>query len=299
MMVQHKFDVDEVMEEWRHRQERTESERLRRETERAEQAESRHKRRVKDREEEVKKKLQAISAMLTGPFDPRGLIFWFNHDTWSVNEAMVLLCGFNPRNMEFLSDVQDLALPNANIPHDVNVVHDPFVFDPWLKEVGHYGYIRLDGLRLHDETIKDVLPGAVLGAIETDFRLNHKSILKLWRSGAHTESRYPPQYFINWAIQKRLQIDWLEWAREKGCYSDEPAKPSMIKEDALSTSERNSLLIIIAALCKGSSIDHQARGAAPKIVAMVDGLGDGLSIDPKTVNKVLAQIPEATRARGV
>jgi hypothetical protein len=295
MMVQHKFDVDEVMEEWRHRQERTESERLRRETERAEQAEYRHKRRVKGREEEVKKKLQAISAMLTGPFDPRGLIFWFNHDTWSVNEALVLLCGFNPRNMEFSSEVQELALPNTKIPHDHNAVHDPLVFDPWLKEMGHYGYIRLDGLRLHDETIKDVLPGVVLGAIETDFRLNHKSILKLWRSGVHMESRYPPQYFINWAIQKRLQIDWLGWAVEKGYCSDGAAEPLPIKEDNLSSRERNNLLTIVAALCVKSGIDYKTKGAAAEVGRQIDAIGHSVGED--TIRAALKRIPDVLSGR--
>lgn len=71
-----------------------------------------------------------------------------------------------------------------------------------------------------------------------------------------------------------------------------------LSESPLSTTERNSLLIIIAALCRTAGIDHQSKGVAPKIVAMVDRLGAGLSIDPKTVSKALKQIPEAVAARG-
>ena len=63
----------------------------------------------------------------------------------------------------------------------------------------------------------------------------------------------------------------------------------------LTTTERNTLLVIIAALCKGCKLDYEGRHAA-RIARMTDELGAPVS--PETVRRHLDMIPNALESRG-
>lgn len=66
-------------------------------------------------------------------------------------------------------------------------------------------------------------------------------------------------------------------------------------EKPLSTTERNSLLTIIAALCEYSAIKYQDRGAASQIAKLTEQIG--ASVSPETVKRALEKIPDALAAR--
>lgn len=66
-------------------------------------------------------------------------------------------------------------------------------------------------------------------------------------------------------------------------------------EKPLRSNERNSLLTVIAALCRHANVDYEANGAAGKIVRMTEALGAGLS--DETIRKILKQIPGALETR--
>ncbi len=66
-------------------------------------------------------------------------------------------------------------------------------------------------------------------------------------------------------------------------------------EKPLTTTERNNLLIIIAALCDYSAIKHQERGAAIRIAKLTEEIGAIVTDD--TVRKALARIPDALGTR--
>lgn len=70
-----------------------------------------------------------------------------------------------------------------------------------------------------------------------------------------------------------------------------PAK----EEKPLQTTERNTLLTIIAALSDYSDIKHQERGAAGLIAKMTEEIGATVTDD--TLRKILAKIPDALEAR--
>jgi hypothetical protein len=63
----------------------------------------------------------------------------------------------------------------------------------------------------------------------------------------------------------------------------------------LSPTERNTLLVMIAALCEDVGIKHQDRTAASKLVRLADAIG--VSVSDDTTRNVLRQIPEAIEAR--
>lgn len=66
-------------------------------------------------------------------------------------------------------------------------------------------------------------------------------------------------------------------------------------EKPLTSKERNSLLVLIGALCKEVDIDPGNRGVAASLVAMTEVLGSPLSDD--TIRKILSQIEDAVAAR--
>lgn len=63
----------------------------------------------------------------------------------------------------------------------------------------------------------------------------------------------------------------------------------------LTSKERNSLLVLIGALCKEVSIDPNKRGVAASLVAMTEVLGAPLTDD--TIRKILSQIDDAVLLR--
>lgn len=68
-----------------------------------------------------------------------------------------------------------------------------------------------------------------------------------------------------------------------------------ISDKALTTTERKTLLTIIAALCDYSAIVPATRGAASQIAKMSDEIGAPVTDD--TIRKVLAKIPGALESR--
>lgn len=66
-------------------------------------------------------------------------------------------------------------------------------------------------------------------------------------------------------------------------------------EKPLTSKERNSLLVLIGALCKEAKIDPSQRGVAASLVLMTEMLGAPLTDD--TVRKILNQIEDAVFAR--
>lgn len=66
-------------------------------------------------------------------------------------------------------------------------------------------------------------------------------------------------------------------------------------EKNLTSKERNSLLVLIGALCKEVGIDTSQRGVATAVVKMTENIGAPLSDD--TVRKILGQVDDAVERR--
>lgn len=78
-------------------------------------------------------------------------------------------------------------------------------------------------------------------------------------------------------------------------YSNNNNNNQSKNEKPLSTTERSSLLTIIAALCDCSAIDINQRGAAKRIEEITEEFGYRVSND--TISRVIKQIPEVLEAR--
>jgi len=121
----------------------------------------------------------------------------------------------------------------------------------------------------------------------------------LWLSGNHKEDRYPPSYYIEWAKSKRLEIKWYSWAVKNEYLSEElgPALQDVVTiEKEITPRERNTLILLIAALCQKAGIDHRSRTAAGEIEGLTDLLG--AKVTDETVRKYLDKIPGILATRG-
>lgn len=66
-------------------------------------------------------------------------------------------------------------------------------------------------------------------------------LYRLWLSGDH-EEKNPPEYYVNWAVDKRVNIPWLTWAQNNGYFSGigtrlESADSLEPKQDFIETGE--------------------------------------------------------------
>jgi hypothetical protein len=67
------------------------------------------------------------------------------------------------------------------------------------------------------------------------------------------------------------------------------------RKTSLGSKERNTLLILIAALCSEAKINYKQRGISSAIQKMTEELGSPVSDD--TINRVLKQIDSALESR--
>lgn len=268
-----KLDVETLVQQWRQREQKL-----------LDQLEDRYKRQVEMidlRERRFREKLTWARTLLKGERKPTRLHHWFLRDTWKVSEGLVLLCGFDPDGIRF--DNAGSILPP--IQSDVE------------KRLGtpesRSPLVLLAGIDVNNEAVSSILGEVRVFTHKFDFEKKYSSLLKLWKSGDHDKARYVPRYFIDWAVSKGQEIDWLGWATEEGYYADSD-KPETA-ERPLAPRERRSLLIIIAALCDYSDIKHQERGAASQIARLTEEIGATVTND--TIRKALNQIPDALETR--
>jgi hypothetical protein len=101
---------------------------------------------------------------------------------------------------------------------------------------------------------------------------------------------------------------WMSQIAEPVQVNNSPSIQALVDQDAksaavtaredrpLATRERNTLLTIIAALCKHSAINVNERGVACEISCLTEKIGAPVSDD--TVRHWLKKIPEALATRG-
>ena len=94
-----------------------------------------------------------------------------------------------------------------------------------------------------------------------------------------------------------FEREHMQKITEPGYCADLSTDASAKKDKPLSTTERNTLLIMIAALCKEAGINPQSRTSAGKMERLVDALGLRKGITDETARRHLDKIDEALRPR--
>ena len=113
-----------------------------------------------------------------------------------------------------------------------------------------------------------------------------------------TEPHLTRADFAAWLQAQRLEPsplvrEWIEGHGVGGAHGVATAAP---EEKPLSTNERNTLLVIIAALCREAKIDYtRPAKAAGMILHTADGMG--VKIGETTIERHLKKIPDALETR--
>lgn len=207
--------------------------------------------------ETIQKDLEAIESIRGIPLM---LHKWFKHDTWKVKEGLMLLSGLSPETL----------------------------FD---AEQSTYG-----------EQYRKVIYLKTLDGLEGDPSDSHANGFEwllafyedLWNSGDHPP-KAPPKYFIDWALQKNVKPNWLEWAVENGYYVARLVEESQSKE--ISGKSETGYLNIIGALLGLALVKVDKNGkrfASFKdqrtlIEAIHDNFGDTDGLSASNLQKKFSQ----------
>lgn len=183
---------------------------------------------------------------------------------------------------------------------------DIFLLDFWNEEEGLdylLGISDADGTAPLDTSFVRTLNGEYWVKpkhqhIVNAFMRKRVKLEKIWKSGLHPQLN-TPSYYINWAISKKHNISWLDYAIREGFY-----KPADIVDDQqtnivvkpLSNKERDTLLIIIAALAKEAKVDISRTSKAGELIANLTQLL-GVQVGATTIETHLKKIPQALANR--
>lgn len=183
---------------------------------------------------------------------PVNMQHWMMFDTWTVYLGLAILNGIDPRSLYF--DKEGNIYPSEEAKANGNTTPTE-IFAYNLREEIYFDspplhFVLLDGMQLAQKEIDDALiymnerNGYPCSAahLQIQYLKNYYLALQIWKSGDHKENRYPPSYFIDWAVRRNMPPPWLDWVEENYLIRNEK------KKDALSPRERTTLLNIIGAL---------------------------------------------------
>ena len=155
-------------------------------------------------------------------WDNSKLIDYLRFDYWHAESALWVLAGFNYPNIEDY-DVEDYI---KNIDQFTNPKWDD-VLDP--KAFDHY---------THEEKLADFK--RMRATYERLHAFLQKSQKGFDQEEDETDKYYSPAYFIDWAISKGIQPDWLDWAIDKGLYKQKSASELPAQTSILQSFDKNS-----------------------------------------------------------
>ena len=227
----------------------------------------------------------------------------FNFDHLSPTQGIAILVGIEPNaaNIKYLSnfynqpDELKLFEKGIQLLDGVLIGSDPIIFieteQDGSVQVTREGDIREISNQEHRERLQDARNRFV------DYASLNNKLFKYWNSGMHPDVT-PLSYFIEWAKSKEFTPTWLDCAIEVGLYTPKLKTELLeqsVTEKPLETTERNTLLTIIAALCNYSDIDINTRGTATQIAIYTDDIGAPVSDD--AIRSVLRKINSALETR--
>lgn len=151
--------------------------------------------------------LELIKQKKDDPYFLSDVINWLELDTWTPNEALLLLSNINPHGamIEWGGYKNSLGIYIDKVKI-INVI--PLDKSYYIVPFKHKDSERFK--KVGEEEIKKNF--AKLKSYEG--QLNR--IKKLWDSGQHTKERYPIKYYLDWANKKQITIQWYEWAKING-----------------------------------------------------------------------------------
>ncbi len=146
--------------------------------------------------------------MTKGKWDSTGLVKYFKYELWTAVNGLTVLAGLK--------------------------------YDYW------------DGLKLknaldkfagvENKTNKKIIPQ------ESEMYLTrYAQLYDLWTHSNHPEldRKFPPAYFIDWALSKGFRPDWLDWAIERGLFTPKQETEKQLQATPATTVKAKSVSVQI------------------------------------------------------
>ena len=198
--------------------------------------------------------------------------YWLGLDSWGIEHAVWLFLEIDPDYVE--DDGKDI--------HTLRLLSNSLLI---------YSFTRDGEIPFSDEVEQEAIDEL------NKFTFVFHKYIKLLRSkdmGATEEDllcfRASPSFWINKALEKKIEISWLELVIQKGYYN--PKVCVDLIEKKLTNRERETLLILIAALAKEAKIDIAKISKAGELIANMTQL-IGTPVGATTIETHLKKIPDS------
>jgi hypothetical protein len=119
-------------------------------------------------------------------------------DFWKASDGIAILVGYSDPYAKYR------AYCGEALPDDEILFLDDYCAKRYARYCEMWTQSKLD-----------------IRSVRDPMAMSHSNVLEL---------EFPPRYFIEWALSKKLAIDWLYWATERGLYTPtlEAAQPAQI-----------------------------------------------------------------------
>lgn len=201
--------------------------------------------------------------------------YWLGLDAWGIEHAAWLFLDIEPDSVE----------DNGSEIHTLRLIGSKELICSWTR----MGDIPFDD----DIEKKDI---EKLDKFSFVF-YKYIEFLKDKNMGSNEQElldfRASPKYWINRAYTKKIEIPWLDFVIKEGYYKPNDTE---LTERELTNKERETLLIIIAALAKEAKIDIAKISKAGDLIANMTQL-IGAPIGATTIETHLKKINQAIANR--
>ena len=180
------------------------------------------------------------------------LLEWFELETWEEKEALLLLSNICPTGADVEWGYENFAGVWINEPqiHNAQILTESDLFYIIPHERGAVPFdVTKEATRSHAEN--EILHKRSMLA-EAEEALSRA--FKIWASGEREKRRFPPAYYVEWAVGKNIDVPWLAWAQANELI-EKNMKPA--KESA--TERRQRLMRLRSELIAGGVKDFNCE----------------------------------------
>ena len=145
---------------------------------------------------------------------------WFDLDTWSQKEGLLLLSNIEPSGADIEWGYENFAGVWIDAPqiHNAQLLDQSEFF--YMVPFERRGVMPPEPEKLSPAEEEILQKRMLLSSTESTLQRT----FKLWVSGLHEDDRYAPDYFVAWAVKKQVNIPWLDWAQSNG-FIEEHLRP--------------------------------------------------------------------------
>lgn len=174
---------------------------------------------------------------------------------------------------DLLCTTEDVySIPTSNSLHE-----DISNLEKRLKKLDRSGFTlneeelkdKEDRIKEEISTYKELLTDETIFKFEKILRVYEKKlsrIHRIWYSGYH-KTRNPIQYYLDWALEKNIEIEWHDWARQNSLL---PSTSALNEEKKMHDPRyQNTWKSLAKVLCLGLDLPLEKPYKAAGMIAQI------------------------------